>query len=276
MSPRLAVIGDPIHQSVSPALHRAAFRACGLEGWTYEPVLVPAGELSRVWRDLAASYLGVNVTAPHKRAAAAAVDRLGAAARACGSVNCITFRAGSSLGESTDGAGFVRALGDIAHRTPEAALVMGAGGAARAVAVALRQLGTRVEVAARDPGRALALVRELELGSRGLPLGREALACVVPECDLLVNATPLGADGAGCPLPQGVTMSPGTVVFELIYSRSETELGRRARAQGGRWSGGLGMLVEQAALSFERWTSLPAPRAEMWAAGRAALESPVP
>ncbi len=271
MTPQLAVVGDPVAHSVSPALHRAALRSHELSDWRYLRVRVPRGSLAARWEELQGRFVGLNVTAPHKLEAAELVGTLTARARACGSVNTVTFNSGESLGDSTDGAGFLAALSDVAERAPRRALVLGAGGAARAVAVALRELAAEVTLAARDRRRAQRVADELQLGQVAIGMEPEELAAASSGADLLVNATPVGAGGTDSPLPSEVRLERSTLVFDLLYSPLVTPLQRQAAASGCRVVGGLGMLVEQAALSFEAWTSLPAPRESMRRAGARAL-----
>ncbi len=254
-----------MEQSLSPHLYRAAFAAHGLQGWCYRRVRVPAGRLEASWGDLARRFAGINVTAPHKLTARRLATAVTPRAARCGSVNTVTFRTSGSLGDSTDGAGFRAALGEVGAPRPGRVVILGAGGAARAVAAELRGAGWRVELAARDRGRARRACDELGAGVSPLAISQDELGPALRDADLLVNATPVGADGVSTPLPE-VGLSPRTAVIDLLYWPSETPLLRSARSSGCRAASGLGMLVEQAALAFESWSGLPAPRAEMLAA----------
>src|SRR5579859_5641782 len=174
---RAAVIGHPVSHSRSPAMHTAAYRALGLD-WEYTAVDVePAGLAAFVAGMREEGYAGVNVTIPHKAAVLPLCDELSAEARRCGSVNTILVRPEGLRGETTDGAGLLWALGDV---EPAEALVLGAGGAARAAVAALAAAGWRVAVSARRPEAAA-------------ELGVDVAPWPPPEgARLIVNATPLG------------------------------------------------------------------------------------
>jgi shikimate dehydrogenase len=267
----VGVIGDPVTHSLSPAIHNAAFAACGLD-WVYVAFPVPRGQGAEAVA--AVAYLGLaglNVTMPHKAAAAAACDALTADAAALGSVNTVINTPGGLLGDSTDGPGFLAALGEegveVAGRT---VLVLGAGGAARAVVQALGRAGSEVVVAARRPEAADAAAL-LAPGARAvaLPVAGEEVSAAT----LVVNATPLGMAGEAPPLDPGL-LGPSQAVIDLVYI--DTPLLAAARARGARATGGLGMLVHQAALSFTAWTGLEAPLPAMKAAAEAALSAPRP
>lgn len=267
----LAVVGDPVEHSLSPVIHRAALDASGLPGWGYERVRVRPGELAQRWPELRRRYLGINVTAPHKLAATRLVDRLSPSARRCGSVNTVSFGAGGSVGDSTDGRGFCAPLARLLPRS--AAVVLGAGGAARAVGAALAGLGVEVVLAARSIDAARAAAAEVGSGCRAISLTADPLSSNLEVADLLVNATPVGGPGhpGQSPLPPGVRLRAGTVVYDLLYLPAVTPLQEAARASGCTAIGGLEMLVEQAALAFEMFTGRPAPRREMAAAAVRAL-----
>lgn len=270
-----AIIGDPVRHSLSPAMHNAAFAAVGLD-WIFVAFPVERGAGARA---IAASRVlgieGLSVTMPHKADAAAACDELRGDATRLRSVNCVSRAAdGTLVGESTDGEGFLRSLRDEGHDPADAdALVLGAGGAARAVVLALAQAGARVRVAARRPDAAL--------DAAGLAPGIATVAwpdvgTAARTCDLLVNATPIGmaaaAPGGTAALPVGPDdLRPGQVVADLVYHPRRTELLELAAAQGAATVEGVGMLVCQGAIAFERWTGTTAPLDAMRAAVLAAL-----
>ncbi len=249
-------------------MHRAAFSALGLD-WDYRPIEVAAGGLPRAWAELRASLLGANVTTPHKVAAAGLADRLTPEARASGSVNTLVFAADGVVGATTDGTGFIRALTEAGLARPGRALILGSGGASRAVAQALLSVGCEVTIAARHLEQALkvgsSLAESAGAGVAAIPMEAEPIADRLSECDLLVNATPLGSRFHldVCALPPEVRLAPGLTVFDLVYSPRSTELLRRAARAGCRTVGGLDMLVQQAALSLEIWSGLPAPAGVM-------------
>ncbi len=265
MSREFAIVGDPVEHSLSPTLYRAAFAARALEGWSYRQVQVPPGQLEARWEALSRRFAGVNVTAPHKVAARRLATEVTPRAARCGSVNTVTFRGAEALGDSTDGAGFMAALNEVGAPPPGRAVILGSGGAARAVSAELLSAGWTVLLAGRDRNKAEMVCAELGPRASPLTFNHRELARAARGADLLVNATPVGTDGVSTPLPQ-VRLSPQTAVVDLLYRPAETALLRSARSSGCRSASGLGMLVEQAALSFELWSGLPAPREQMLAA----------
>jgi shikimate dehydrogenase len=262
---RLALIGDSVSHSVSPAMMRVAIEVGGLD-LTYEAVRVPAAALRGTWSSLVTRFAGMNVTAPLKEAVVPLVAALSPEAAEARSVNTVVLRSGRAEGHSTDGAGFAAAL-DRAGVTPIRAVVLGTGGAARAVTAALRRGGTEVVVSGRNTVR-----RPEDLGARFVP--PSAVAGELPEADLLVNATPVHGDPG--PLPADAPMHPDLTVFDLVYRPRRTALLSRAEAAGCRTIEGVEMLVEQGARSFTLWTGLPAPAGAMRDAALRALAAPAP
>lgn len=271
--PALAVVGDPVQHSLSPVIHRAALKSAGLSGWTYQRVRVPAGELATRWGEIRRRYVGINVTAPLKLEARGLVDRLAGDALRARSVNTVSFAGDQAVGDSTDGRGFLAALERVEPRPVSRALVLGAGGAARAVAVALLNRGAQVVLAARDLERARSAASEVGGGCRAISLIRGEAAPTLEWADLLVNATPLGGPGhlGRSPLPAGMRPGPGTMVYDLIYVPATTPLMAEAMRAGCTAEGGLGMLVEQAALAFELFTGRQAARPAMFEAAARAV-----
>jgi len=273
---RLGVLGWPVAHSRSPAMHNAALAALGMSGWRYQRLPVPPHLFTETTRGLAGSgFLGANVTIPHKQAALALADQASPAAREIGAANTLTFAPdGTITAENTDAPGLIEALG----RSPcgMRALVLGAGGSARAVVWALLGEGAReVSIWNRTHARAQALAREL--GGR---------AVVKPEpAELLVNCTSVGLEGptepsgversatdAGALNQLGMTfdqIGEFADVVDLAYQSQPTSLLVAASAQGARTVDGLEVLVAQGALSFELWTGRSAPREVMAAAARA-------
>jgi shikimate dehydrogenase len=255
---RAGVLGWPVAHSRSPAIHEAGYAAAGLEGWRYQLLPVPPALFDETLRALpGAGFVGANVTIPHKEPALAAADTATAAARAIGAANSLSFDGGRFEADNTDAPGFLAALGEP---PPGRAVVLGAGGSARAVAWALRAAGAEVEVWNRTPQRAERLAADL---------GVRAVATVEPG-GLLVNCTAVGLDAgedpfAALPLEPG-GMGEWEVVADLVYGEGETILIRAARETGARVVDGLEVLVRQGALSFERWTGVPAPLEAMRAA----------
>jgi shikimate dehydrogenase len=263
------VIGDPVRHSLSPVLHNAAYRELALD-WVYVAFEVPDGATRAALEAMRTLDLaGLSVTMPHKTAAAACCDELSDDAAALRSVNTVSVGSGGRLiGDSTDGEGFLRSLRDAGHDPTGAPVVLlGAGGAARAVARALGRAGARVVVCARKPDAA-AVAAELAAGESRPWDDRSAAAAAAT---FVVNATPVGMDHADdLPLPLDA-LHPGQVLADLVYHPLETVLLRGARDRGAEIVDGLGMLVHQAALQIERWTGRPAPVAAMRAAAAAAL-----
>ena len=288
----VAVIGDPVSHSLSPTLHNAAFEALALD-WVYVAFPVPRDRAADAVAAVPVLGLaGLNVTMPHKEDVAGACHELTADAAALRSVNTVVaLPDGRTLGDSTDGPGFLDALAEDGISVEgQAVLVLGAGGAARAVVLALGRAGAAVTVAARRPDAAESAA-VLAPGARAVPLGAlavpRALSTAGPSSigerpsaalavdpagfSVVVNATPLGMSG-GDPLPvDPEALHADQVVVDLVYHPADTPLLTAARAQGALAMNGLGMLLHQAARSFTLWTGQPAPLDAMRAAVTAAL-----
>jgi shikimate dehydrogenase len=248
-------------------MHNAAFEALGLD-WAYVAFDVAPDDLLDAMDGVRAlGIMGLSVTIPHKETVAAAVDRLSPMADALGAVNTVVVEPSGTLrGENTDGPGFLRALQDDEGFDPAAkrCLVVGAGGAARAVVKVLADAGaTEVVVVNRTPERAEAVV------ALAGACGRVGVAAEAGEADLIVNATPLGMAGGGTEddLPVDPShLGPGQLVVDLVPNPAITPLIEQARARGAVATNGLGMLVHQAALAFRMWTGMEPPVAAMSAA----------
>ena len=234
----------------------AAFAELGLD-WRYLHLPVPPGLFAETVRALPGSgYRGANVTIPHKLAAHELADELTEAAAAIGAVNTLGFQGGLITGDNTDAGGLIDALGG---ERPASALVLGAGGAARAAVWALREAGAEVTVWNRTPERARALADEFGVAAAERPAAME----------LLVNATSIGL-AKGDSVDALPLVEAGTVV-DLVYGTEPTELVRWAERRGARVIDGLEILVRQGARSLERWTGQSAPVDAM----RRAVSSPV-
>ncbi len=271
---RLGLIGFPLGHSISPAFQQPALDSVGIDA-RYELWETPADALPALGARLRqGDCLGANVTIPHKQAIIPYLDQVDPAAQAVGAVNTIVKRAGQLLGYNTDVAGFQCAV-DQDGETPlrdSRLLVLGAGGAARAVVAAGLLAGAEeIIVAARRPEQAVRLVDELAAAGLGrgrtrlkaLALGDGAdLAAAVSRASVLVNATPLGTahrpDAEALPLDPNL-LHRDLLVAELVYNPPETPLLRAARIRGARTVNGLPMLVYQGAAAFELWTGRPAP-----------------
>jgi shikimate dehydrogenase len=268
-SPVVGVIGDPVAHSLSPLLHNAAFAALGLD-WVSVAFEVPAGGAAGAVAALRALGLrGLSVTMPHKEAVAPLVDGCSPTAATLGAVNGLVREGLRVVGHNTDGEGFVAALRRATGFEPQGsrALVAGAGGAARAVVLALAQTGAReVVVVARTPARAaVAAVLAGSCGRAGTP--EEAAAC-----DLVVDATPAGMAGTpaerGPSLVPAALLGPGQVACDLVYHPLVTPWLAAASERGATTMGGLGMLVHQAAAQVTLWTGREAPAEAMWRAAQ--------
>lgn len=268
MNYQLGLIGFPLGHSLSPKIHAAALKACGLQG-TYSLFPISPddkqGLHSLLARVRAGEIHGLNVTIPHKQNVIPLLDELTPTAKAIGAVNTIYLRDDKLIGDNTDAAGFLadlkKFMGGWRLEIGNSALVLGAGGAARAVVYALLNDGWKVTLAVRRIEQAEQLSQHfpnhqlLITNYADLQLSREAF-------NLLVNTTPLGMSPniETSPLPENTTLSKDTVVYDLVYNPRETRLVNDARAQGCSATTGLGMLIEQAALAFERWTGYTPPR----------------
>jgi shikimate dehydrogenase len=279
--PKLAVLGQPVAHSRSPAMQNAALRALGLDGeWGYEAIEVAPDEFEARVRAMAADgFAGANVTVPHKLAALALADRASEAAAAIGAANTLSFSEGAIEAENTDAPGLIAALPE----PPEGAraLVLGAGGSARACAWALREAGAAVSVWNRTAARAAELASELGLTAVE-PAVDEGGVVDRGDFDLLVNCTTVGlaeANASGTlagapadlkPLPIDADGLDAThVVVDLVYGPSPTPLALAARSRGASFVDGLEVLVHQGAASLRIWTGLDPPIEAMRTAARA-------
>jgi shikimate dehydrogenase len=256
----LGVCGWPVAHSRSPAMHNAALRATGLDGWEYLALPLPSPLFAETVRALpAVGFRGVNVTIPHKEAALALADAASASARAIGAANTLTFEPdGAIFADNTDAPGLLELLREQRIELEgRSALVLGAGGAARAAVWALVGAGADVEVWNRTPTRAAALAREL--GARHV---------TVPDAaEIVVNATSLGLDQnidlfKAVPL-KADTFQAGSCVIDMVYGSGETRFLEAARSRGAHVIDGLEILVAQGAASFARWTGKMGPRDAM-------------
>jgi shikimate dehydrogenase len=263
-----AVIGSPVRHSLSPAIYNAAFEATGLD-WVFVTFEVREGLAPAAldaMRTLGIEWL--SVTMPLKSATARHVDQLSADALTLEAVNCVVNNGGSLLGDNTDGLGFLRALEHEVGFDPmgRSCVVLGAGGAARAVILALGRAGaSEVLVVNRTPDRGA------KAATLAGTVGRMAGLDEVATADLVVNATPIGMAGDdGVPVDP-VRLRKGQLVVDLVYEPETTPLLAAAAARGLTTVGGIGMLVHQAALQFERVTGRPAPLDVMLEAAREGL-----
>lgn len=265
MTARCGVLGWPVRHSRSPAMHEAAYAALGLDGWRYQLLPVPPELLAETVRALpGVGFVGANVTIPHKEAALALADAATDRARQIGAANTLTFQSDGTIhADNTDAPGLIAALADVVDPRGATALVLGAGGTARAAVWALRDAGAAdVIVWNRTRERAQRLCDEL---------GGRVVDGAVPA-EIVLNTTSVGLAGedpfAHLPLDRD-RLGEVACLVELVYGARPTALAEAARAAGAAVVDGLEILVRQGALSFERWTGRPAPLDAMRAAARA-------
>lgn len=257
------LIGDPVEHSLSPAMHNAAFRHFGIDARYDLWPTAAAGLGARIAELRGRDVLGANVTVPHKGAVMSLVDEVSDTAMRIGAVNTIVPRDGRLLGDNTDAYGFGQSLrAVVGNAVPASALVVGAGGASRAVIVALQDAGVMdIQLVNRTFDRAGTLAAELSVADRPTVTAAvwSDLETIAFTVGILVNATSVGWHGDELPFEAGVVYAlPGeATVFDLTYRR--TGLVKLAAARGLRASDGLPMLIHQGARAFEMWTSRPAP-----------------
>jgi shikimate dehydrogenase len=267
------LIGSDIVDSPSPALHNAAYKTLGMN-WVYLPLRVRTGHLKEVLEGLrAADFMGVNVTIPHKLEAARLVDELRGDARLLRTVNAIRFAEAGTCGYNTDAEGLLRSLREAGIASVASVFMIGAGGAARAAALALSRLGARtLYIFNRSPERAgefLQLVkREGLFDEIYIQEYDEIGARILADCSCVVNSTPLARCERGeLPLDYGLFGS-GQVAVDLGYLEHRSAFLREAEGQGALAINGRPMLLYQAAEAFRAWTGMEPPIEEM----RQALE----
>jgi len=270
----VGLIGWPVEHSLSPAMHNSAFAALKLN-WCYVPLPVPPERLGEAVAGLRAlGFMGANVTVPHKEAVMPYLDEVAPEAQVIGAVNTIVVCEEKLMGYNTDWRGFLAALseGDFDPQGKRV-VVLGAGGAARAVVYALAQAGAQVTVLNRTPARAQALIQDFSPlfpspSLLSLPLTPQTLRERTSEAHLLVNATPVGMwpEVDESLWPEGLSFPGHLTVFDLVYTPRQTKLLRQAREAGAKVIGGLGMLVHQGAVAFELWTGERAPVETMYEA----------
>lgn len=274
----VGLIGDPVAHSLSPALQNAAFSYHGLPD-SYVLWHTPEAELSqRVAMLRAEGMRGANVTIPHKTAVVPLLDALDPVAEAVGAANTIVRLPDGRLhGSNTDVQGFQRALSAAGFDpTGRSVVVLGAGGAARAVVYGLLHAEARaLTLVSRSVEPAEMLLSDClatldgDPSLQAMPFDDPALPQVIAEAELLINATPVGLDGTGSPIAADM-IHPGLLVVDLIYHA--TPFLQAAAQRGAATQDGLEMLVQQGALSFEAWTGLAAPVDAMRAAAQQALK----
>lgn len=288
MRQKLAVLGWPVGHSLSPAMHQAALDAEGIDA-AYEAVAVPPERLAQAIEALREHpWVGANVTIPHKEAVVPLLDELGPQATLVGAVNTIASRDGRLVGHNTDGAGFLAHLhAEGCDPAGRRAVVLGAGGAARAVVAALARAGVgQLAVLNRTAARRQAVAelaqhvaavsgRSLTVNTAPLDAGDETARLILSTAELVVNCTSLGMepDVRTSPLEDAVgALPPACFVYDTVYRPLASRLVTEARSRGLRATGGLGMLAYQGALAWEVWFGRRGPVELMQQVARAALE----
>jgi shikimate dehydrogenase len=263
---KLGLIGYPLGHSLSPKIQAAALKACGLEG-DYSLFPIETDDMPGL-KDLfnrvrTGEISGLNVTIPHKQNVIAFMDELTPTARAIGAVNAIYLKENKLIGDNTDAMGFLidlkHAFDFSAFRLPPSALVLGAGGSARAVVYALLNDGWDVTIAARRIEQAQQVAAEFK-SAKASEFNVQTFK--PSNFQLIINTTPIGMSPNvdGSPWPQDIPFPKDAMIYDLVYNPRETKLVKDARSQGLNATTGLGMLIEQAALAFELWTGKIPPR----------------
>lgn len=259
---RLAVVGQPVSHSRSPAMQNAALEALGMsDEWNYDAIEVSAQEFPERIAGLPdLGYVGVNVTIPHKSLALEAADEASSAVEAIGASNTLIFADGRVRAENTDAAGVLEATPE--HARSGRTLILGAGGVSRAAVWALSGAGSEVCVWNRSPERAQDLVATLEVDGPS-PVAISGDDARAGRFDLIVNCTAVGMPGRDDDpfevLPIDREALSGSVMLDLVYSGVETRLVAESALAGATAIGGLESLVRQGAESFRLWTGIEPP-----------------
>lgn len=261
----VGVIGDPVEHSRSPQMHNAAFAKAGLD-YVYVPFHVRPDDLADAIAGFKAiNVVGINVTLPHKQAVIPSLTSISREAELIGAVNTLTFVEGNIYGDNTDAPGVLKALEEDGSMSGapvgENVVVLGAGGAARAVVVALALRGVAsITIANRTVEKAVSLAEEMDrktgVSMQGIGLSDERLPLAVRESNLLVNTATTSMDVTQPLLISADWLQPDTIVYDIVYTPPVTPLMQAATERGCQTLGGIGMLVHQGAIAFEKWTGV--------------------
>ena len=269
--------GWPVNHSLSPVLYKSALRAVGIDGY-YQLLPIDPSEPSKLIDLLnkvrSGEISGLNVTIPHKQSVIQLVDQLTSSANSIGAVNTIYMKDDQLFGHNTDAPGFLADLkqkNKIDFHSKKRVIVIGAGGSARAIVWALAGLSSRITIASRKIEQSRKLGAEFNQEFAGCEIhsttmDASGLAVQLDNVDLVVNTTPVGMfpDTNYSPWPVGLLFPANAFVYDLVYNPRQTTLVENARKAGLAAENGLGMLIEQAALAFEIWTGVQAPRDVMY------------
>ena len=259
MEKHFAVIGHPIEHSLSPSMHNAGYKALGLDA-EYQRFHVEPSHLTEAVEGLCAlGFAGWNVTLPHKEQIIALLDTLTPQARRAGAVNTVKIREGQRIGHNTDGDGFVRSVeGELNGFKGKKAVLLGAGGASKGIALALMEQGMQLHILNRTLEKAEALAQMIQREGGAATSGVFAAGDWLADVDLLVQTTSLGLHGEPFSFSmQGI--SKQALVVDIIFNPWETDFLQEAKKQGCRTLNGLGMLLYQGALAWEFWLGGQAP-----------------
>jgi len=275
------IIGHPITHSVSPQMHNAAYAKLGLN-YCYVPISVKPEDLERALEGIRIlGFAGVNVTIPHKEAVISHLDEVTKLARVIGSVNVILNQEGRLIGYNTDGPGFIDSLKEDAgfDVKDKRALILGAGGGAKAVAMTLAQDGIKNLVISdliyeKAENLCEYINSHFGIAPYACPANSNELRKVIDKCDLIVNASPVGMspNTNASPLSDDIRIPNSAVAYDLVYNPMETKFLKQAKASGAKTVSGLGMLIRQGALAFSLFTEEEAPVKVMKEAALKALK----
>ena len=262
----VGIIGDPIKHSRSPQIHNAAITALGLD-YVYVAFHVQPDNLGAAIEGFkATNVVGINVTIPHKQNVISYLDEISREATLIGAVNTLIFKDGGIIGENTDAPGFLQAMEEEGLDVPQggSAVIIGAGGSARAVVVALALAGIRtICIANRTVSRAVALATDLskqtDASIYGIGIDDPKLSNAVGTSQLIVNTASTSMDVSHPLLIDPEWLEPQSIVYDIVYTPPETRLLQAAAGKGCHTIGGLGMLVHQGAIAFEKWTGVNPP-----------------
>ena len=262
----VGIIGDPIKHSRSPQIHNAAITALGLD-YVYVAFHVQPDNLGAAIEGFkATNVVGINVTIPHKQNVISYLDEISREATLIGAVNTLIFKDGGIIGENTDAPGFLQAMEEAGLDVPQggSAVIIGAGGSARAVVVALALAGIRtICIANRTVSRAVALATDLskqtDASIYGIGIDDPKLSNAVGTSQLIVNTASTSMDVSHPLLIDPEWLEPQSIVYDIVYTPPETRLLQAASGKGCHTIGGLGMLVHQGAIAFEKWTGVNPP-----------------
>ena len=276
----VGLVGYPLGHSLSPAMQNAAFKALNLD-WEYVPFEVLPKDLSEAIRGMRALHIaGFNVTIPHKETILPMLDEVTQLARIIGAVNTIKNQEGLLVGYNTDGPGFMDSLKDGAKLNPKGkkVILLGAGGAARAVSVMLAEAGIKslsiTDIQEKKAEELISYVSSyFEIEGESLGANHPRLQAALANADLLVNASPIGMHPKinESPLPDDIKLPENLLVYDLVYNPAETKLIKSAKSFGCKTFSGLDMLIRQGAMAFALWTGLEAPLEVMRQAAETAL-----